>query len=181
MPSLVDDPANGHLGSDQSRHRRRAPTRTITRGSATTTSSGDGGLVHLRDGRSCRAPARGARVRRMRLHRYARVAQSRQQRRSLAVFLLPWGPDFIPHPGSMIRLDDLEAIGAFDRSTAIRDGSGCVSHAARSRGRFVWTRRSVSRDSAGTQTPSRCRTVLASSREAEAVKRRHRPRRPPLA
>ena len=33
-----------------------------------------------------------------------------------AQFLLPWGPDLIPHPGSMIRLDALERIGGFDTS-----------------------------------------------------------------
>lgn len=31
-----------------------------------------------------------------------------------AQFLLPWGPDLIPHPGSMILLDELAAIGNFD-------------------------------------------------------------------
>ena len=34
----------------------------------------------------------------------------------LAQFLLPWGPDLIPHPGAMIRLNSLEAIGGFDTS-----------------------------------------------------------------
>lgn len=32
----------------------------------------------------------------------------------LAQFLLTWGPDLIPHPGSMILLDSLEAVGCFD-------------------------------------------------------------------
>ena len=32
----------------------------------------------------------------------------------LAQFLLPWGPNLIPHPGTIIRLDALEQIGGFD-------------------------------------------------------------------
>lgn len=34
----------------------------------------------------------------------------------IAQFLLSWGPDLIPHPGSMIRLDALESVGCFDTS-----------------------------------------------------------------
>ena len=33
----------------------------------------------------------------------------------LAGMLLAWGPDLIPHPGTLIRLDALSAIGGFDR------------------------------------------------------------------
>lgn len=40
------------------------------------------------------------------------LATSRAGR--FAELLLPWGPDLIPHPGSMIRLDALEEIGGFD-------------------------------------------------------------------
>lgn len=40
------------------------------------------------------------------------IASSRAGK--FAQFLLPWGPDLIPHPGAMIRLDYLEAIGCFD-------------------------------------------------------------------
>jgi len=32
----------------------------------------------------------------------------------LALMLLSWGPDLIPHPGSIIKLDSLEKIGLFD-------------------------------------------------------------------
>lgn len=39
---------------------------------------------------------------------------ARSKAGKLAQFLLPWGPDLIPHPGSMIRLDALESIGCFD-------------------------------------------------------------------
>lgn len=42
------------------------------------------------------------------------LAQSKAGR--FAQFLLSWGPDLIPHPGSMIRLDALESVGSFDTS-----------------------------------------------------------------
>jgi GT2 family glycosyltransferase len=32
----------------------------------------------------------------------------------LARWLLPWGPDLIPHPGSLVRLDAMRAVGLFD-------------------------------------------------------------------
>jgi GT2 family glycosyltransferase len=32
----------------------------------------------------------------------------------LATPLLPWGPNLIPHPGTIVRLDALEAVGGFD-------------------------------------------------------------------
>jgi len=32
----------------------------------------------------------------------------------LAAALLPWGPNLIPHPGTIVRLDALEAVGGFD-------------------------------------------------------------------
>ncbi len=91
----------------------------------------------------------------------------------LAVFLLPWGPDLIPHPSSMIRLDDLEAIGMFDPSLRFAMDLDAFLK-LRSRGRFVWTRRSVAAfrwhpDSLTVSDRS------SSSREAEAVKRRHTP------
>lgn len=92
---------------------------------------------------------------------------------ALALFLLPWGPDLIPHPGSLIRLDDLEAIGMFD--PALRFAMDLDAFLRlRSRGRFVWTRRSVSAfrwhpDSLTVSDRS------SSSREAESVKRRHTP------
>ena len=31
-----------------------------------------------------------------------------------AAALLPWGPNLIPHPGTIVRLDALEAVGGFD-------------------------------------------------------------------
>lgn len=91
----------------------------------------------------------------------------------LATFLLAWGPDLIPHPGTMIRLDDLQAIGGFDVSlTYAMDLDAFLS--LRSHGSFAHTRRSVS----GFRWHPDSLTVanrLASSRESEAVKRRHLP------
>ncbi len=92
----------------------------------------------------------------------------------LAPFLLPWGPDLIPHPGTMIRLDSLEAIGGFDPSLKYAmDLDAFLS--LRSHGRFLWTRASVS---AFRWHPDSLTVAnrAASSAEAEAVKRRHLPR-----
>lgn len=91
----------------------------------------------------------------------------------LAVFLLPWGPDLVPHPGALIRLDDLEEIGMFDPALRFAMDLDALLKLRR-RGRFVWTRSSVSAfrwhpDSLTVSDRS------ASSREAESVKRRHTP------
>lgn len=91
----------------------------------------------------------------------------------LATFLLAWGPDLIPHPGTMIRLDDLVAIGGFDvKLKYAMDLDAFLT--LRSKGRFAHTRESVS----GFRWHPDSLTVanrLASSRESEAVKRRHLP------
>jgi GT2 family glycosyltransferase len=93
---------------------------------------------------------------------------------ALAIFLLPWGPDLIPHPGTMVRLDALEAIGGFDTSLRFAmDLDAFLS--LRRHGKFVWTRTSVSafRWHPDSLTVSNRRQ---SSLESEAVKRRHLPR-----
>ena len=57
------------------------------------------------------------RLRRLRLRRRAGTHDRRRSRAGRAArWLLPWGPDLIPHPGSIIRLDALRAIGLFDPS-----------------------------------------------------------------
>lgn len=91
----------------------------------------------------------------------------------LATFLLPWGPDLIPHPGTMVRLDALMAIGGFDTSLKFAMDLDAFL-ALRGHGRFAWTRRSVS---AFRWHPDSLTVAnrLASSREAESVKRRHLP------
>lgn len=93
---------------------------------------------------------------------------------AVARFLLPWGPDLIPHPGSMIRLDDLEAVGRYDERLKFALDLD-VFLKLRSRGPYVHTRRVVSafRWHADSLTVS---DRGGSSREAEAVKRSHLPR-----
>lgn len=92
---------------------------------------------------------------------------------ALATFLLPWGPDLIPHPGTMVRLDDLVAIGGFD--TKLKYAMDLDAFLKlRSKGKFAYTRASVS----GFRWHPDSLTVsnrLASSRESEAVKRGHLP------
>lgn len=92
----------------------------------------------------------------------------------LANFLLSWGPDLIPHPGTMVRLDALEAIGGFDAGlTFAMDLDAFLK--LRSYGTFAWTRKSVS---AFRWHPDSLTVAnrLDSSREAELVKRRYLPR-----
>jgi len=89
----------------------------------------------------------------------------------LAKFLLPWGPDLIPHPGTMIRLDALEAIGGFDvRLKYAMDLDAFLK--LRAHGSFVCTRTAVS---AFRWHPDSLTVAnrLNSSRESESVKTRH--------
>lgn len=92
----------------------------------------------------------------------------------LAKFLLPWGPDLIPHPGTMIRLDALAAIGGFDVSLKFAMDLDAFLK-LRSYGRFVHTRRTVSafRWHPDSLTVANRR---GSSLESERVKRNHLPR-----
>jgi GT2 family glycosyltransferase len=91
----------------------------------------------------------------------------------LATILLPWGPDLIPHPGTMVRLDALEAIGGFDRRLKYAMDLDAFLK-LRAHGDFAWTRDSVS---AFRWHPDSLTVAnrLGSSREAESVKRRHLP------
>lgn len=91
----------------------------------------------------------------------------------LAPFLLPWGPDLIPHPGTMVRLDALEQIGGFDVSLRYAMDLDAFLKLRRF-GRFAFTRESVSafRWHPDSLTVS---NRTKSSRESEAVKRRHLP------
>ena len=91
-----------------------------------------------------------------------------------AQWLLPWGPDLIPHPGSMIRLDALREVGLFD--TKLKYAMDLdVFLKLRSHGPFISTRRPVSafRWHPDSLTVANRR---ASSNEAEQVKMRHLPR-----
>ncbi len=91
----------------------------------------------------------------------------------LATFLLPWGPDLIPNPAALIRFDDLEAIGGFDESLRYAMDLDAFLKLRR-RGRFLATRTPVAafRWHPDSLTVANRRE---SSRESEAVKRRHLP------
>lgn len=97
------------------------------------------------------------------------IASSRAGR--AAVLVMPWGPNLVPHPGSMIRLDDLRAVGLFDTSLKYSMDLD-VFLKLRRRGRFVCTREPVSafRWHPESLTVS---SRAASGAEAEAVKLRH--------
>lgn len=91
----------------------------------------------------------------------------------LAQFLLPWGPDLIPHPGSLIKFDDLLAIGSFDESLKYAMDLDAFLK-LRSRGPFVCTTKSVS----GFRWHPESLTVANrrnSTLEAEKVKKAHTP------
>ena len=91
----------------------------------------------------------------------------------LAPFLLPWGPDLIPHPGTMVRLDALEEIGGFDVDLRYSMDLDAFLKLRRF-GKFAFTRQSVSafRWHPDSLTVSNRKM---SSLESEAVKRRHLP------
>lgn len=90
-----------------------------------------------------------------------------------AQFLLPWGPDLIPHPGAMIRLDALEAIGMFDKKLKYAMDLDAFLK-LRKFGKFVFTTEPVSafRWHPDSLTVANRRN---SSLESEAVKARHLP------
>ncbi|GAB2823974.1 hypothetical protein GCM10027022_13250 [Alpinimonas psychrophila] len=98
---------------------------------------------------------------------------ARSRAGKLAQFLLPWGPDLIPHPGAMIRLDDLEVIGMFDTSLKYAMDLDAFLKLQK-RGKFVSTRFPVS---AFRWHPNSLTVAnrLDSSLESEAVKTRHLP------
>jgi hypothetical protein len=91
----------------------------------------------------------------------------------LAQLLLAWGPNLIPHPGTVIRLDALEAVGSFDSKLSyaldldvflkLRRVGVFISQPVVS-ARFRWHA-----DSATVANRS------ASAKEAMAVKNRHLP------
>lgn len=93
---------------------------------------------------------------------------------ALAKWLLPWGPDLIPHPGSLIRIDAMHEVGLFDPELKYAMDLDLFLR-LRSRGSFVSTRHSVSafRWHAGSITVA---NRAASSAEAQRVKHRHLPR-----
>jgi glycosyltransferase involved in cell wall biosynthesis len=91
----------------------------------------------------------------------------------LALILLPWGPDLLPNPATLVRLDALEAIDGFDEGLKYALDLDAFLK-LRAHGKFLWTRESVS---AFRWHPDSLTVAnrLPSSVESEAVKRRHLP------
>jgi GT2 family glycosyltransferase len=92
----------------------------------------------------------------------------------LALPLLPWGPNLIPHPGALIRLDAMREVGLFDESLKYAMDLDLLLR-IRPLGRFRSTRESVS---AFRWHPASLTVAnrSGSSAESEAVKRRYLPR-----
>lgn len=92
----------------------------------------------------------------------------------LAQWLQPWGPNLVPHPGSLIRLDAMRAVGLFEADLKYAMDLDLFLKLRR-RGRFVFTRESVSafRWHADSLTVG---NRSGSSAESEAIKMRHLPR-----
>ena len=91
----------------------------------------------------------------------------------LATALLAWGPNLIPHPGTVVRLDALGAVGGFD-STLSYALDLDIFLKLRKRGDFI----TVPTVSARFRWHADSATVAdrsASAREAIAVKNRHLP------
>lgn len=91
----------------------------------------------------------------------------------LARWLLPWGPDLIPHPGSLIRIDAMRRVGLFDEDLKYAMDLDLFLK-LRHEGSFVATRTSVSafRWHVASLTVAGRRK---SGAEADLVKRRHLP------
>jgi GT2 family glycosyltransferase len=91
-----------------------------------------------------------------------------------ATWLLRWGPDLIPQPASLTRLQHMRAVGPYDESLRFVMDLDMFLRLRR-RGRFVSTRRTVAvyRWHAEALTVANRDSSIA---EAEAVKRRHLPR-----
>lgn len=91
-----------------------------------------------------------------------------------ARWLLPWGPDLIPHPGSLIRLDAMRSAGLFDPGLRYAMDLDMFLR-LRALGPFASTRTSVSafRWHADSLTVA---NRAASGAEADRVKTAHLPR-----
>ena len=103
----------------------------------------------------------------------AGIVIGRSKAGPLAKALLAWGPNFIPHPGTLVRLDALEAVGGFDSSLSYALDLD-VFLKLRRMGDFV----STPTVSARFRWHAHSATVAdrtASAREAIAVKNQHLP------
>jgi glycosyltransferase involved in cell wall biosynthesis len=92
----------------------------------------------------------------------------------LARWIQPWGPNLIPHPGSLIKLDPMRSVGLFEPDLKYAMDLDLFLKLRR-RGRFACTRESVS---AFRWHPDSLTVAnrAASNAESEAIKRRHLPR-----
>ena len=101
------------------------------------------------------------------------LTMGRSRAGGLATVLLAWGPNLIPHPGTVVRLDALGAVGGFD-STLSYALDLDIFLKLRKRGDFI----TVPTVSARFRWHADSATVAdrsASAREAIAVKNRHLP------
>lgn len=108
------------------------------------------------------------------MNQYGRVfATSRAGR--WARHVLAWGPDLIPQPASLTRLEAIQAVGAYDESLQFAMDLDMFLRLRR-QGRFLSTRRTVAtyRWHPDALTVANRATSI---REAEHVKRSHLPRR----
>jgi GT2 family glycosyltransferase len=92
----------------------------------------------------------------------------------IAPAVLAWGPNLIPHPGAMIALDALEAVGAFDEKLKFTMDLD-VFLKLRHLGKFAATRTVVSAFRWHPDSLTVANRELSGA-EAEMVKRRHLPR-----
>ncbi|MFA5004398.1 MAG: glycosyltransferase [Candidatus Saccharimonadales bacterium] len=92
----------------------------------------------------------------------------------LAPWLMTWGPDLVPLPGSLFRCSTLQQIGGFDTNNKWSMDLD-VFLRLRKRGKFVNTKKTLAcfRWHTGSQTVSNRPMVL---KEAEMVKRKYLPR-----
>lgn len=91
----------------------------------------------------------------------------------IAPWLMTWGPNLVPHPGSMIRLDALHEVGPFDATLKYAMDLDMFLRLHRL-GRFASTRQTVSafRWHPDSLTVSNREASVA---ESQAVRRRHLP------
>jgi glycosyltransferase involved in cell wall biosynthesis len=92
---------------------------------------------------------------------------------ALAKYVQSWGPNLIPHPGSMFRLDNLQAIGCFDVDLKFAMDLDVMLKLKKT-GRFVATKKIVS---AFRWHPDSLTVANHNSsiREANSVRARHLP------
>lgn len=90
-----------------------------------------------------------------------------------AQVLLPWGPDLIPHPGSMVKIDFLQKAGLFDLSLKYAMDLDMFLK-LKKMGRFTYTKQVVSAFRWHTESLT-VANRLPSSLESEKVKYNHLP------